>query len=123
MIQAGTEVLRSEIHKLMNSIGNEEALPEQWKESIILPVHRKGDKINCSNYRGMSLLCTSYKMLSNILSMLRPYIDEIIGVHQCGFRRNRSTTDQIFCIHQILGKKIGVQRDSTSSIRRLAGSL
>jgi hypothetical protein len=29
---------------------------------------------------------------------------EIIGVHQCGFRRNRSTTDQIFCIHHILEK-------------------
>jgi hypothetical protein len=32
-------------------------------------------------------------------------IDEIIGDHQCGFRRNRSTTDQIFCIRQILEKK------------------
>jgi hypothetical protein len=44
--------------------------------------------------------------LSNILlSRLIPYIDEIIGVHQCGFQRNRSTADQIFCIHQILEKK------------------
>jgi hypothetical protein len=33
------------------------------------------------------------------------YIDEIIGDHQCGFRHNRSTTDQIFCIRQILEKK------------------
>jgi hypothetical protein len=40
-----------------------------------------------------------------LLSRLRPYIDEIIGDHQCGFRRNRSTTDQIFCIQQILEKK------------------
>jgi hypothetical protein len=37
--------------------------------------------------------------------MLTPYVDEIIGDHQCGFRRNRSTTDQIFCIRQILEKK------------------
>jgi hypothetical protein len=45
-------------------------------------------------------------MLSNILlSKLVPYIDEIVGDHQCGFRRNRSTTDQIFCIRQILEKK------------------
>jgi sorting nexin-29 len=44
-------------------------------------------------------------MLSNILlSRLVPYIDEIIGDHQCWFRRNRSTTDQIFCIRQILEK-------------------
>jgi hypothetical protein len=40
-----------------------------------------------------------------LLSRLVPYIDEIIGDHQCGFRRNRSTTDQIFCIRQILEKK------------------
>jgi hypothetical protein len=45
-------------------------------------------------------------MLSNILlSRLVPCIDEIIGDHQCGFRHNRSTTDQIFCIRQILGEK------------------
>jgi len=45
-------------------------------------------------------------MLSNILhSRLTPYAKEIIGDHQCGFRRNRSTIDQIFCIRQILEKK------------------
>jgi hypothetical protein len=45
-------------------------------------------------------------MLSNILlSRLVPYIDEIIGDRQCGFRRNRSTTDQIVCIRQILEDK------------------
>ena len=49
---------------------------------------------------------TTYKILSNILlSRLIPYAEEIIGDHQCGFRRNRSTTDQIFCIRQILEKK------------------
>jgi hypothetical protein len=67
---------------------------------------KKGDKTDCSNYRGKSLLSTSYKILSNILpSRLSPYISEIIGDHQCGFRSNRSTTDQIFCIHQTLEKK------------------
>jgi hypothetical protein len=51
-------------------------------------------------------LPTSYKIVSNIfLSRLTPYVDEIIEDHQCGFRRNRSTTDQIFCIRQILDKK------------------
>jgi hypothetical protein len=52
------------------------------------------------------VLSTSYKILSNILlSSLSPYIDEIIGDHQCGIRRNRSTADQIFCIRQILVRK------------------
>jgi len=47
-----------------------------------------------------------YKILSNILlSRLIPYAEEVIGDHQCGFRRNRSTTDHIFCIRHILEKK------------------
>jgi hypothetical protein len=81
-------------------------LPEQWKKSIIVPIYKKGDKTDCSNYRGISLLSTSYKILSNILlSRLTPNVDEIFGDHQCGFRRNRSTTDPVFCICQILEKK------------------
>jgi hypothetical protein len=106
LIQAGGNTLRSESHKLINCIWNKEELPEQWKEPITVPIYKKGDKTDCSNYRGISLLSTLYKILSNILlSRLTPYVDEIIGDHQCGFRCNRLTTDQIFCIRQILEKK------------------
>jgi hypothetical protein len=90
LIQAGGEILLSEIHKLINSVWNKEELPNQWKESIIVPIHKKGDKTDCNNYRGISLVLTSYKIVTNIfLSMSDLYIDEIIGDHQCGFRRNR----------------------------------
>jgi hypothetical protein len=52
------------------------------------------------------LLLTSYRILSNILlARLTPYADEIIGHHQCGFWHNRSMTDQIFYMWQILEKK------------------
>jgi len=64
------------------------------------------DKVYFSHSRGISLLITTYKILSNILlSMSTPYSEEITGDHRCGFRRNRSTTDLIFCISQILDKK------------------
>ena len=77
-----------------------------WKESIIVPIYKKGDKTDCNNYRGISLLPTTYRILSNILlSRLSSYTEEIIADHQCGFRRNRSTTDHMFCIRQILEKK------------------
>jgi hypothetical protein len=98
-------MLLSAIHKLINSIWNKEELPDQC-ESIIVPIHKKGNKTDCNNYRGIPLLSTSYKIFSNILlPRLSPYVDENIGDHQCGFRRNRSTTDQIFCIRQILEEK------------------
>jgi len=53
-----------------------------------------------------SLLSNACKVLSIVLlSRLTSYIDKITGDHQCGFRRNRSATDQIFSIRQVLGKK------------------
>jgi hypothetical protein len=50
LIKAGGETLCSEIHTLIPSMGNKEELPQQWKESIIVPIHNKGDKTGCNNY-------------------------------------------------------------------------
>jgi hypothetical protein len=50
LIKAGSRIIRYEIHKLIISIWNKEELPEQWKESIIAPIYKKGDKTGCSNY-------------------------------------------------------------------------
>jgi hypothetical protein len=119
LIQAGGEILRSEIYMLINYILNKEELPDQWKESIILLVHKKSDKTDCSNYRGISLLLTSYKILSNIFpSRLSPYIDEIIGDHHYGFRRNRSTPDHSFAFNRYWRKNGSTMRQY-SAIRRL----
>jgi hypothetical protein len=61
---------------------NKEELPQQWKESIVVPIHKKGDNTDCNNYRGISLLSTAYKILSKILlARLTPYVNEITGDH------------------------------------------
>jgi len=79
VIRAGGITIRRKIHKLINSIWNNEEFSEEWKESIIVPYHKKGDKTDCSNYRGISLLSATYKILSNVLlSRLTPYAEEII---------------------------------------------
>jgi len=54
-----------------------------WKESITVPIYKKGDKTDCSSYSymGISHLSTTYKILSSILlSRLTPYVEELLGV-------------------------------------------
>jgi hypothetical protein len=76
-------------------------------ESNNVHIYKKDDTTDCSSYRGISFLSTAYKILSNILlsMLITPYAEKITGDHLCGFQPNRSTTDHIFCIHQILEKK------------------
>jgi hypothetical protein len=106
LIKAIGEMLCSEIHKLICSLWYKEELSQLWKESVIVPIHRKGDKTDCNNYRGVSLLSIAYKILYNILlASLTPYVNEIIGDHQCWFHHSRSTTNQILYVRQILEKK------------------
>lgn len=60
-------------------------MPQQWKESalllllLLLPIGKSCDKTERNNCRGILLLPSSYKILSNILSKLILYADEIIG--------------------------------------------
>jgi len=97
--------LHYEVHELINSVRNREELPQKGKDSIIVPIYRKGDETDYSNYIEISLLPTTYSFIQYFFSMLTPYVGEIIGNHQCGFRRNRSNTDHIFCIRRIMKKK------------------
>ena len=72
LIKTGGRTIRSEIHKLTNSVWNKEELTEQWKESVVVPIHKKSDKTDCSNYRGISL-CQFHAMSNILLSRLTPY--------------------------------------------------
>jgi len=51
MIKAGGKTTHYKIHKLIISMWNKEELPEEWKESIIVPIYKQVDKTDCSNYR------------------------------------------------------------------------
>jgi molecular chaperone GrpE (heat shock protein) len=59
LIKAGGETLNFEIHRLICSIWNKEELPQQWKDSIIVTIYKKGYKTDCNNYRGISFLSTA----------------------------------------------------------------
>jgi sorting nexin-29 len=58
-----------------------------------------------SNYRGISLLCTTYTIVSSILfKRLAPYVEDVISDYQFGFHQGRSTSEQIFNLRQVLEK-------------------
>jgi hypothetical protein len=75
----------------MNSIWNKEVLPDQLKESIIVPIYKKGDETDCNAYLRISLLSTSCNILLNILfSRYSPYM-KLFGIISVGF----DITDQL----------------------------
>jgi len=59
LIKAWGRTIRSEIHKLINSIWNMEELPEEWMELFIVPICKEGDKTDCGNYGGVLLVSTT----------------------------------------------------------------
>jgi hypothetical protein len=72
LIRTGGETLWSGIHELVNSIWNKEEWTDQWKGTDIVPISKKGYKTDCSNYRKVLLLSTSYSFFSStLLSKIR----------------------------------------------------
>jgi len=83
----------------------EERIPEEWKETIIIPTHKRGDRDRCENYRGIALGNASFRILLNIiLEKIKPYIEKLMGDYQNGFRDGRSVIDIIFALKIIIEK-------------------
>ena len=80
-------------------------MPDEWGEAIIVHIYKKGNKLECENYRGIALLPTVYKILSvAICRRLVEWGERILGEYKSGFRPGRSTTDHLFTISQMLEK-------------------
>ena len=55
-------------------------IPEEWKETVIVPIHKRADRDRCENYRGIALGNAAYSILSNIiLGKIKPYIEKGMG--------------------------------------------
>src|SRR5262249_51587570 len=105
LIKNGGPTLWNRLHQIIVTVWEEETVPEDWLMGILIPIHKKGTRLEYENYRGICLLNAAYKTLAVILfDRLEPYSEEIIGDYQGGFRIGRSTTDQLFLIRQIMEK-------------------
>jgi hypothetical protein len=80
-------------------------MPEEWSIAVICPIHKKGSKMDCDNYRRIALLSVVYKMMSALIENgLVSYAKKVIGEYHCGFRQNRSTLDHTFSLCLYLEK-------------------
>lgn len=103
---AGDKFL-DQLETLFQRIWSTEEIPEEWSEAIIHPLHKKGDKMNVNNYRGISLLPVAYKILSIALRhRIEEHVDKQLGEYQAGFRKGRSCAEQIFTIKTLIKTKM-----------------
>jgi len=93
------------MYKLILLIWNKEQLPTEWLQRIICPIYKKGERAICSNYRPIMLLNIAYKIFTIILNnRLSEIVESKLSDVQSGFRRNRSTLDNTFIVHQTFEK-------------------
>jgi hypothetical protein len=105
MIKYGGDVVLQEIHKICNAAWKEGRTPDEWKKSILVILYKKGNALECSNYRTIALISHLGKVLMMILTeRLRRQTEEYLTDGQAGFRRDRSTVQQILAL-RLIGEK------------------
>lgn len=71
------EKIRTKLKEVLRRVWRGEEFSEEWREGVITPIHKKEDKNKVENYRGITLLCTAYKMYANtLMERLRKEIEE-----------------------------------------------
>jgi hypothetical protein len=93
------------LHEVIQQAWTSETLPRSWTKGVLSPVYKKGDILDCKNYRGICLLNVTNKVFVKILYYrLLPHANVAVQHYHAGFQSGKSTTDQLFALRQILEK-------------------
>ena len=88
-------------------VWREGRIPSDWNCNIIVPLHKKGDSLQCKNYRAICLINVMAKIYSRILERrLRVHVEAELEEEQAGFGPGRQTQDQISSLRSIIDKWI-----------------
>ena len=91
------------LHSIHQQIWKTQQWPQDWKKSLFIPIPKKGNAKECSNYHTTQLLSHTTKEMLNILqARLQQYVNHELPDVQAGFRKGRGTRDQIANIHWII---------------------
>ena len=98
------------LHSICQQIWKTQQWPQDWKRSVFIP--KKGNAKECSNYRTITLISHTSKVILKILqARLQQYMNHELPDVQAGFRKDSGTRDQIANIHWIIEKGRDFQKN------------
>ena len=84
------------LHSVCQQIWKTQQWPQDWERSVFIPVPKKGNAKECSNYRTIALISHASKVMLKILqARLQQFVNRELPHVQAGFRKGRGTRDQI----------------------------
>ena len=105
------------LHSICQQICTTQQWPQAWKRSVVIPIPKKGNAKECSNYHTNALISHASKVVLKILqARLQEYVNHELPDVQAGFRKGRGTRDQIANIHWIIEKEREFRKTSTSAL-------
>ena len=103
------------LHSICQQIWKTQQWPHDWK--IFIPISKKGNAKECSNYHTIALISYASKVMLKILqARLQQYMNQELPDVQAGFRQSRGTRDQIAQIRWIMKKHTISRKASTSAL-------
>ena len=101
----------------MPAIWKTQQWPQDWKRSVFIPIPKKGNAKECSNYRAIALISHTSKVMFKILqARFQQYVNHELPDVQAGFRKGRGTRDQIANICWIMEKQESSRKTSISAL-------
>ena len=105
------------LHSICQQIWKTQQWPQDWKRSVFIPIPKKGNAQECSNYCTIALISHTSKVMLKILqARLQQYVNHELQDVQAGFRKGRGTRDQIANIHWIIEKARSSRKTSISAL-------
>ena len=99
------------LHSICQQIWKTQQWPQGWKRSVFIPIPKKGNAKECSNYHKIALISYPGKIMLKILqARLQQYVNHELPDVQTGFRKGRGVRDQIVNIHWIIKKARDFQK-------------
>ena len=93
------------LHSIRQQIWKTQQWPQDWKKSVFIPIPKKGNAKECSNYRTIALISHASKVMFKILqARLQQYVNYELPDVQASFRKGRGTRDHIANIGWIIEK-------------------